>query len=131
MQYHRILVVDDYVPAAQAIAQLLRIVGHTVATSFTADRILDPAIEFQPDVVLLDIGLKGEVDGVTVARWMREEPRLDGIVLVAVTGRGNVSHDEYIASAGFDHYLVKPVGLDELDAIISTVPERSAGTKGQ
>src|SRR6058998_2024747 len=109
MHTHRILVVDDYVPAAQAIAQLLRIVGHTVVTAYTADRIVDLAVEFQPDVVLLDIGLKGEADGVTVARWLREEPRLDGFVLVAVTGRGNTENDAHIASAGFDHYLVKPV----------------------
>ncbi|MFL5615112.1 MAG: response regulator [Gemmatimonadaceae bacterium] len=131
MQPHRILVVDDYVPAAQAIAQLLRIVGHTVATAYTADNIMQLAVEFQPDLVLLDIGLKGEADGVTVAKWLREEPRLDGLVLVAVTGRGNAEHDDYIASAGFDHYLVKPVGLEQLDAIISALPERSAGTKGQ
>jgi two-component system, sensor histidine kinase len=131
MQHHRILVVDDYVPAANAIAQLLRVVGHTVATAFTADGIVDLANAFQPDVVLLDIGLKCDVDGVTVARWLREEPRLDGVVLVAVTGRGNAEDDEYIASAGFDHYLVKPVGLDDLDAILGTIHERSAGTKGQ
>jgi DNA-binding response OmpR family regulator len=130
MQQHRILVVDDYVPAAQAIAQLLRIVGHSVVTAFTADHIVDLALEFQPDVVLLDIGLKGEADGVTVARWLRAEPRLEGILLVAVTGRGNAENDEYITSAGFDHYLVKPVGLDELDAVIRSVHERSAGTKG-
>jgi DNA-binding response OmpR family regulator len=131
MLNHRILVVDDYVPAAQAIAQLLRIVGHTVTTAYTADNIVDLAVAFQPEIVLLDIGLKGAVDGVTVARWLHEEPRLDGVVLVAVTGRGNAEHDEYITSAGFDHYLVKPVGLEQLDAIISALPERSVGTKGQ
>ena len=128
----RILVVDDYVPAAQAIAQLLRIAGHAVATSYTAHRIVEIAAEFQPAVVLLDISLNGPDDGLAVARQLRAEPRLEGVVLVALTGRHDVELEAQIAAAGFDHYLLKPVGFDEIEAILSVTPERGApGTKGQ
>lgn len=128
----RILVVDDYVPATQAIAQLLRIAGHTVATSYTAVRIVEVAVEFQPQVVLLDISLNGPDDGLAVARLLRAEPRLGGVVLVAMTGRHDADLETQIAAAGFDHYLLKPVGFDEIEAILSATPERgTTGTKGQ
>lgn len=128
----RVLVVDDYVPAAQAIAQLLRIAGHVVTTSYTAHRVVEVAIDFQPAVVLLDISLNGPDDGLAVAQLLRAEPRLEGIVLVAMTGRHDAELETQIAVAGFDHYLLKPVGFDEIEAILSATPERGApGTKGQ
>ena len=123
MSCHRILVVDDYVPAARAIAQLLRLSGHTGVTVFNADRILDTALAFHPHVVLLDIGLEGQHDGLTVARWLRDEPRLDGVLLVALTGRGDDEMAAHAAAAGFDYYLLKPVGFDDLEAVIATVDE--------
>lgn len=128
----RVLVVDDYVPATQAIAQLLRIAGHVVATTYTAQGIVDIAVEFQPAVVLLDISLNGPDDGLAVAGLLRAEPRLDGLVLVAMTGRHDAELETQIAAAGFDHYLLKPVGFDEIEAILSATPVRGApGTKGQ
>lgn len=127
----RVLVIDDYVPATMAIAQLLRIAGYVVATSYTADNIVQVAVEFQPAVVLLDISLKGPDDGLAVAGLLRAEPRLSGIVLVAMTGRHDAELETQIEAAGFDHYLLKPVGFDEIDAILSATPERGApGTKG-
>ena len=128
----RVLVVDDYVPAAQAIAQLLRIAGHAVATSHSAHRIVEVAMEFQPAVVLLDISLNGPDDGLAVARLLRAEAGLEGVVLVALTGRHDAELETQIAAAGFDHYLLKPVGFDEIEAILSATPERGRpGTKGQ
>jgi CheY-like chemotaxis protein len=67
----RILVIDDYVPAATAIARLLRLSGHTVMTSFSASDAVAIALEFRPDVIFLDIGLGGPDDGVSVASRLR------------------------------------------------------------
>ena len=83
------------------------------------------------DVVLLDIGLRGPNDGVTVAEWLRDEPSFDHTLLVALTGRCDGEHDDRIATAGFDYHLIKPVSFDELEAIIETAPERHVdGPKG-
>ena len=131
MRRSRILVVDDYVPVAHAIAQLLRLSGHAVMTAFAADEVMNAARAFHPDVVLLDIGLRGPHDGVAVANWLREEHTFDSTLLVALTGRCDGEDDARIASAGFDYHLLKPVSFDELEAIIETAPERSAaGPKG-
>src|SRR6476646_9255477 len=120
----RILVVDDYVPVAQAIAQLLRLSGHAVVTAFDANEVMNAARAFQPDVVLLDIGLRGPNDGVAVAEWLRHEPSFDSTLLVALTGRCDGEDDDRIATAGFDYHLIKPVSFDELEAIIEKAPER-------
>ena len=131
MRRSRILVVDDYVPVAHAIAQLLRLSGHAVMTAFAADDVMNTARAFQPDVVLLDIGLRGPNDGVTVAGWIRDEPNFDHTLLVALTGRCDGEDDDRIASAGFDYHLIKPVSFDELEAIIEKAPERHLdGPKG-
>ena len=131
MRRSRILVVDDYVPVAHASAQLLRLSGHAVMTAFTADDVMNTARAFQPDVVLLDIGLRGQNDGVAVAGWLRDEPSFDHTLLVALSGRCDGEDDDRIALAGFDYHLIKPVSFDELEAIIEAAPERSTeGPKG-
>ncbi|HEY7236968.1 MAG TPA: response regulator [Gemmatimonadaceae bacterium] len=131
MRRSRILVVDDYVPVAHAIAQLLRLSGHAVMTAFAADEVMNTARAFQPEVVLLDIGLRGEHDGVAVASWLRHDAVFDDTLLVALSGRCDGEDDDRIAMAGFDYHLIKPVSFDELEAIIETAPARSVeGPKG-
>jgi two-component system CheB/CheR fusion protein len=80
------------------------------------------AIEDQPDVVLLDIGLP-EMDGYEVARRIRQDPALQNIVLVAVTGYGLESDRVRSQEAGFDHHLVKPVDFDALLELLAAIAE--------
>ena len=127
MHRRRILVVDDYVPAANAVAQLLRLAGHEVVTVYSAEHALPAARELHAQIVLLDLGLQGADDGVTVAERLRRDSNLDRVVIIAVTGRCEAELDERVANAGFDHILVKPVGFDDLDPIISSIEEDHIG----
>ena len=120
---HRILVVDDYIPAARAISQLLRLDGHTVVTAFSATSLVDAAVGFRPDIILLDISLEGAEDGLVAGQWLRNDRRLDGAVLVALTGRCDEEMVTRATDAGFEFYLVKPVGWDDLQAVIAAVDE--------
>ncbi len=74
--------------------------------------------ELRPDVVLLDIGLP-LVDGYEVARLCRQEPALDHVVLVALTGYGQEEDRLRSREAGFNAHLVKPVNLEELRLLLS------------
>ena len=125
VRHHRILVIDDYVPVAHAIEQLLEIAGHTVLTAFNAENIVERAVDFHPDIVLLDIGLKARDDGVAVAKEIRADPRLHGVFLVALTGRVDAADNREITGAGFDYTLLKPVGFDALNSVIAIADERS------
>jgi DNA-binding response OmpR family regulator len=115
---HRILIVDDYAPAAQALTRLLHLNGHEVRTAPNAEEAMAAALAFRPDVVLLDINLGGTHDGLDVAKWIRAEAELDGVLLVAVTGQCDFDIKRRVTAAGFNHCLVKPIPFAEIENII-------------
>src|SRR5262249_44729316 len=108
----RVLVIDDNVYAAEGIARLLRLDGHTVDVAYDGSGGFNAAVARRPDVILLDIGLPG-LDGYTVARKLRAAG-LTGVKLVALTGYGKDDDRRRARAAGFDEYLVKPAEPAEL-----------------
>lgn len=125
----RILVIDDYVPAATAIGRLLRLSGHAVITAFAAKDAIPIALEFRPDVIFLDLGLPGPDDGLAVAARIREQQCFDRTLVVALTGSEGDGHESRIVAAGFDYYLVKPVGLDIMESVIRKAPVHREGRR--
>ncbi len=109
----RILVVDDNVDAAESMAMLQGLQGHSARAAHSGPEAIAAAAEFLPDVVLLDIGLPG-MDGYEVARQLRANPLHAGIFLVAITGYGRETDRALSKSAGFDQHLVKPADLQLL-----------------
>ena len=107
----RVLVVEDNVDAAELLAEALRMSGCTVRIANDGESGLAAALEFLPDLVLLDIGLP-RTDGYAVARALRQ--RLPGTRMVALSGYGGEDFRARSREAGFDAHLVKPVELDEL-----------------
>ena len=120
----RVLVVDDNVDAAETMLLLLKASGHTVRTAYDGPTALEVAIEFHPNIVLLDIGLPG-IDGYEVAKRLRHEPDLSGVVLVAMTGYGTEADKQLSKDAGFNHHLVKPASFIKVKEILGTVSENS------
>jgi len=74
-------------------------------------------------LVILDIGLPG-IDGFEVARRVRADASLRNVMLVALTGYGRSEDRERARAAGFDRYLVKPIGSEALRSLIASVSER-------
>lgn len=116
----RVLIVDDNRDAASALEMLVQESGHQVWLAHTGPAALSEAVEHRPDIMLLDIGLPG-FDGCEVAQRMRRHPKLQGIVLVAMTGYGQATDRQRSQAAGFDHHLVKPVDFGKVRQILSTV----------
>ena len=119
-QHCRVLVVDDNFDAAETLTMLLEFLGHTVQIAHDGPSALQQALAWQPDVILLDIGLPG-LNGYEVARRIRAEASLAGIVLVALTGYGQESDRQCAREAGFDHHLAKPADFDLVENILKTV----------
>ncbi|HEY8508891.1 MAG TPA: ATP-binding protein [Steroidobacteraceae bacterium] len=119
----RILVVDDNIDAADSIAMLLSMEGHSTTTVNSAAAALEAVESFRPDVVLLDIGLP-EMDGYEVARRLRSQNKVERMRLVAVTGYGQPADRERAAAAGFDKHLVKPVEPAVLNEFLRTLQQR-------
>ncbi len=120
----RLLVVEDNVDAAQSLAMLLRDSGHQVRMAHTGPTALEAALDYRPNVVLLDIGLPG-MDGYEVAKRIRQQPALQGIVLVAMTGYGQDADRQRSQEVGFDHHLVKPADFGRMQQILATASEKA------
>jgi CheY-like chemotaxis protein len=116
-QRRRVLIVDDDVDAAEMLAQALKDAGHEVREEHDGTSALVAAAQFQPDVVLLDLGLPG-MGGIEVARRLRAYPQLAGVRIVALTGSSQPAERTRSAAVGIESHLVKPVDLDTvMDAI--------------
>ncbi|UZD54841.1 hybrid sensor histidine kinase/response regulator [Caldimonas aquatica] len=113
----RVLVVDDNRDAADSLAQLLGMCGHSVWVAYDGAHAIELAARHVPDVILLDLGLPG-MDGFEVARRLRGIPQLRAALLVAVTGYGQEGDRRAVADAGFGVHLVKPVGPEELLQVV-------------
>ena len=113
----RVLIVDDNTDAADSLAVLLSLEGHETRAIYSAREAIARAESFQPDVILLDIGLP-EMDGYEVARCIRELPGGRAVKLVAVTGYGGSEDRMRTRAAGFDAHLLKPLELALLARVL-------------
>ena len=116
----RLLVVDDNVDAADAIATLLSLNGYEVGTAHDPDEAMERAAAFDPDVILLDIGLPG-MTGYELARKLHAHRVARRAKLIAITGYGQPADTEHAREAGFAGYLVKPVDVEQLRARIDAI----------
>ncbi len=120
---HRILVVDDNRDSAETMEMLLQLSGHTVRTAYDGPSALPAVMEFQPNIILLDLGLPG-LTGYEVAQRVQQMTLRHRPLLVAMTGYGQQGDRQRTRAAGFDHHLVKPVDLEALQQILSSVAAR-------
>ncbi len=105
----RVLVVDENVDAAQALAAVLEAEGYPVRVRHDGASALALASEAEPpDVCLLDIGMPG-MDGYELARQLRALPAGPRLWLIATTGFGQGADKERAHAAGFDLHLTKPI----------------------
>lgn len=116
---HRILVVDDNRDAALSLAMLLDLMGNETRTAHDGLEAIEIAAQFQPEIILLDIGMP-KVDGYEAARRLRERHGA-GVVLVALTGWGQDEDRRRSQEAGFDLHLVKPVEIAALEDLLAGI----------
>jgi two-component system OmpR family response regulator len=112
-----ILVVDDAVEVTDGLSDVLGKLGHRVHTAFDGPRALATVDAIAPEIVLLDLGLPG-MSGVEVAGHIRRRAAMRDAILVAITGWGSDRDPGAVREAGFDHYLVKPLGMASLVALV-------------
>ena len=116
----RMLVVDDHEEAAQMLALLLELNGHTSAVAHDGSQALEKAREFRPEVVFLDIGMPG-MDGYETARALRAMDGMARVILVALTGWSDQESRRRSEDAGFDHHLTKPLDLATIERLLPSI----------
>ncbi len=115
----RFLIVDDNVDAANSLAALLKVMDNDALVANDGPGALRVAREYQPDIVLLDIGLPG-MNGYDVARALRSDSSNGKPLIVAVSGYGSREAMERSVEAGFDAHFVKPMEIGELEQFLAS-----------
>ena len=114
----RILVVDDNVDTARGMSRLLKLIGHDVAVAHNGPEAIEVAKEYNPEFILLDIGLPG-MSGYEVASQLRRDECCKDALIVAVSGYGQDEDRRRSKDAGFDYHLTKPLDHDALISLLS------------
>jgi CheY-like chemotaxis protein len=110
---HRVLLIEDHAESATSIERLLELFGYEVRVESDGLAAVTAAARFVPDAALIDLSLP-TIDGYAVAAALRAMPVTRKALLIAVTGWATEEHADRARAAGFDKYLVKPLGVDTL-----------------
>jgi CheY-like chemotaxis protein len=116
----RVVVIDDNYDDVRTTALYLQSMGHKVDYAINGYAGLDVAMRFRPDVVFVDLRLP-DVDGATVAREIRNEPRLRSVRVFAITGSVQQEDWDRALEAGCEQVFIKPVDPDVLIALIDSM----------
>jgi CheY-like chemotaxis protein len=120
----RILIIEDHEDAAVMLKRLLDLEGHEVTLAASGREGLAAADAGAPQLVLCDLGLPGDLDGLAVGRALRA--RIPAAYLVALTGYTDDEHRRLAIAAGFDRHLGKPVRHEELARICADLSAAAA-----
>jgi CheY-like chemotaxis protein len=99
------------------------VMGHEVRTARDGVEAVEIAAEWQPDVVLLDIGMP-RLNGYEACRRMRAQPWGRHAHIVALTGWGQKEDRDRAEASGFDRHLVKPVEPKLVERLVAELPVR-------
>jgi len=111
-----ILIVDDNDSAAATLGRLLELLNYKVAYSYDGVKAMAMALELSPEAILLDVQLP-KLDGHAVATALREKGYSGRII--ALSGYAeNDTRLKFPGTSPFDHYLVKPVSIEQLRPVL-------------
>ena len=119
-----ILVVDDHVDTADALALYYEIAGHDVRVAYQASDAFNIVETFKPDVVVSDIGLP-DINGYELVKELHSLASLAQTVFIAVTGYASTVDRQTALDAGFDAHFGKPLDLPALEEFMPSLLERS------
>lgn len=114
----RILVVDDNRDSADSLGMLLQLQGHETRVAYDGLAAVEEAERFEPEIVLLDLGLP-KLNGIDACRRIRNEAWGRQMTIVALTGWGQEKDRRRSRDAGFDEHIVKPVEPQVLSRLLA------------
>jgi PAS domain S-box-containing protein len=128
IERQRILVVDDNTDSALTLAALLKVYGHATQTAHDGLEAVNAAENFDPDIILLDIGLPN-LNGYEACQQIRKQRRGNDMIIVALTGWGQEEDKRRAEECGFDAHLVKPVEANQLTELLASLLQRRVRTE--
>jgi two-component system cell cycle response regulator DivK len=104
----KILIVEDNLLNRELTSELLEIHGYTVMSTRSGEEALALAVDYMPDLILLDLSLPG-ISGLAVVRALKADPELVDIPVIAVTAHVMKGDQERALEVGCCAYISKPI----------------------
>ncbi|MCC7446555.1 MAG: response regulator [Anaerolineae bacterium] len=117
---YNILVVDDDKNTANYLADLLRLLGHTVDVALGPRGALYKLNQSIPDILCLDVNMPG-VDGLEICRYIRRDPRTGNMPIIIISANDEKAHKDAAFMAGASYYIVKPAMIEDLEVALAHV----------
>jgi len=109
----RVLIVEDDMIISLVMEKMLTRLGHKILDKVvTGEEAIERAKELRPDIILMDIRLNGEIDGIDA---MREIQKKSPIPVVYVTGNTDQQSRDRAEATDYVDFLIKPISQNELD----------------
>jgi CheY-like chemotaxis protein len=124
MKARTILVIEDNDMNMKLMREVLRLGNYEVLEAMDAETGIELARKRLPDLILMDLQLPG-LDGLSATRIIKADPLLKGIPVYAVTGFAMEAEKQKARDIGFEGYIVKPFGVQE---ILGTLARQFAET---
>lgn len=125
----RVLIVDNDMRAADSLELMLNAAGYVeTRVAYSAHAALALAAGFRPHVAFLEMNLL-DMDANDLAQRLRERAQIQALRLIALTSSRQHAGRDAARNAGFERYLLKPIGLDELSELLDVAPRNEASSK--
>jgi two-component system phosphate regulon response regulator PhoB len=119
-----ILILEDDSMMADTLASMVELIGYQTAVFHRSQEALDGLASVKADLMLLDLNLP-DLSGIEVCHRVKDDPDLKTLPVIVVSADGSPYSIQQAAEAGASRYLIKPVGLDDLEmAIQQTLDEQ-------
>lgn len=119
-----ILTIEDQADIRKLIRMTLEFESWQVHEAVDGPSGVALARQLRPDVVLMDLMLPGEYDGIEACRRIRADPSLAGTSIIVISARGLAVDRDAALEAGADRYLFKPFSPLDLIDTIEALPAR-------
>jgi CheY-like chemotaxis protein len=113
----KVLIVEDDMIISMVLERMIKKLGHRVSDKvITGQNAIDKTFELDPDLILMDIQLKDDIDGITAMERIREE---SDVHVIYITGNSDQYNQARAKETNYVEYLVKPIQMSHLKKSIS------------
>jgi CheY-like chemotaxis protein len=123
-----ILIVEDDLILSYVLEKYLNDLEHqVVGTVETGEQAITKARELKPDIILMDIKLMGQTDGIEAVREIR---RFLDVPVIYITGNSDPFNKSRAEELGFHDYLIKPITMTDLKSSLERLISNGSGSNG-
>ena len=117
----KILIVDDQPEVRELVEITLRSEDYRILQAETGKDAIKTAKAEKPDLIIMDIMMSGEIDGIEATRIIKQDPETKECLVIMLTAMGQEADKEVGFKAGADDYFVKPFSPLELITKVAAV----------